>query len=273
MLFKLPKYRWFLPLGIIIEKFLWKKFNTELLFLEISTLILTKLGVHKYYNGMMWEPFNRKEIISIKNIRSFLDSFAKDDNWHNLDAKTGNLGYGWIHYSLIRVFRPTQVLVIGSRWGFVPAVCALACKDNQKGMVDFVDAGYDYQNPKDKKHWGGVGYWKEKDPKKHFNKFNLENYIHIYITTSKEFSKKYPKKKWDYINIDADHSYEGISSDFETFWPRLRKRGFMSLHDIYTNLPGSLEYGVYRYWAKIKKIYPNTLEFAGEYGLGLLQKE
>lgn len=214
----------------------------------------------------------KQDLFSKKFINKFINHFARDDNWHEIDKKTGNLGYGWVHYGLIRNLRPKRVLVVGSRYGFIPAICALACKDNKKGIVDFVDAGYDFRNPKHKTHWGGVGFWKDIDPKQHFGKFGLDNYISLYVMTSKEFTKKYPKRKWDYINLDGDHSYGGVKFDFEAFWPGLKSNGFMSLHDIHSKSHGDLKYGVYRCWRELKKLYPSTIEFGGRFGLGLIQK-
>ena len=219
--------------------------------------------------------FRQKKLISAGNIRRFIDRYAKKDNWHNIDKTTANLGYGWIHYGLIRNLRPRRVLVIGSRYGFIPAVCALACRDEGTGIVDFVDAGYDYVNEKQKSHWGGVGFWKKADIKKHFGFFNLNQHIRTYVMTSKKFYRRYPRRRWGYINLDGDHSYKGVKYDFERCWPRLGNGGFISLHDIYTKRTekfGDWEYGVYRYWEEIKRKYPNTLEFAGECGLGLLPK-
>lgn len=222
----------------------------------------------------------QKKSTSTRNIRAFIDLYAKKDNWHNIDKGTGNLGYGWVHYSLIRNLKPKRVLVIGSRYGFIPAVCALACRDNGKGIVDFVDAGYDKDNPRDNKligggrdvHWGGSGFWVKNNPKKHFAKFGLSDYLKIYIMTSQGFKKSFPKKRWGYIYLDGDHSYRGVKADFERFWPSVTKGGILSLHDIYTKHLGDLDYGVFKYWEELKKKYTNTMEFTGQCGLGLLQK-
>lgn len=214
-----------------------------------------------------------KSLNSVKKNKRFIDHYAKGDNWHNIDKDKGNLGYGWIHYALIRNSRPGRVLVIGSKYGYIPAVCAAACKDNGKGLVDFVDANYDVSKKEDsEKHWGGVGFWDKVNIKKHFGKYGLERYISAHITTTKEFARKYPKRSWGYINIDGDHSYGGVKYDFDTFWPRLKKGGFISLHDIYTKKIDELEYGTHRYWKEVRKRYSNTIEFPGDYGLGLLQK-
>lgn len=45
---------------------------------------------------------------------------------------------------------------------FVPAICAVGCRDNGFGKVDFVDAAMDMNdvNKVAGNHWGGVGFWK-----------------------------------------------------------------------------------------------------------------
>lgn len=223
----------------------------------------------------------KKNQFSKKFISEFIDHFARGDNWHEIDKTKGDMGYGWIHYGLIRNLKPERILVIGSRYGFIPAVCALACKDNKKGTVDFVDAGYDQANPEHNKklgakksiHWGGVGFWKQVKPEKHFSKFGLEKYIKIYIMTSNEFSKKYPVRKWAYIYLDGDHSYGGVKKDFKRFWPKLEKGGYLLLHDIYTKNLGGLNYGVSSFWQELEKFKEhNLIEFPGKYGLGIIQK-
>lgn len=224
---------------------------------------------------------NPKKLVSARNIRKFIDLYAKKDNWHNIDRATGNLGYGWIHYGIIRGLKPKRVLVVGSRYGFIPAVCATACRDNKKGKVDFVDAGYDQANPQDNKllggeenrHWGGVGFWTKVDIEEHFGAFGLNKHIQTFVATSAEFKKKYPNRKWSYVYLDGEHSYKGVKADFKRFWPSVAKNGILSLHDLCTQEIGGLEYGVGQFWREIKKEGEyNCLAIPGDFGLGIIQK-
>jgi hypothetical protein len=193
----------------------------------------------------------------------------------NLDFKTKNLGYGQIHYSLILNIRPEKVLCVGSMYGYVPFMCALACKDNKKGTVDFVDAGYDINNPKDvSRHNWGQGFWKKVSPKVHFSFFKTDKYINTYVDTTKKFAKKFPKNKYEYIYIDGDHSYEGVKTDYKLFWPMLKKGGFMAFHDTdNSGVHGTNHYDVTRFCKEFIYSNKNFFHFPNpESGLVIVQK-
>lgn len=216
-----------------------------------------------------------KELISKREVKRFIDLYARKDNWHHEDKKKGGLGYGWIHYSLIRLLNPKNVLCVGSKWGFIPAVCALACRDNKRGVVDFVDAGFDMNeyNKVAGEHWGGVGFWKKCDAKKYFGQFKLDKYISLLVMKSKDYERKNKKKKYGYVHIDGDHSYEGIKSDFNLFWPKVEKGGFLAIHDIGSpNKDGNI-YGTRKFWQEIKKNGSyKIIEFDEDPGVGIVQK-
>lgn len=208
--------------------------------------------------------------------RKFMEFYTKKDkysNCQNIDFKSGDLGYGLAHYFLIRLLRPEKILCIGSKYGFIPAICALACKDNKKGKVDFVDAGLDikdYDGPGE--HWGGVGWWKKCNPKEYFGKFGLEKFINLHVMKTKDFFAKYGKQKYGYVYIDGDHSYKGVKYDFDTFWPMIGENEFLSIHDIFSPDRDGNIYGTRRFWKELKKKGLNTTEFKGDAGLGFIQK-
>jgi len=213
-------------------------------------------------------------LFSKKAGKKLINLFAREDNWHNLDRDKGDIGYGWLHYSLIRIIKPKRVLCVGSRWGFIPAICALACKDNGVGVVDFVDAGFD-MNAQDGsgKSWGGVGWWKKCDPKKYFGKFGLAEYIKLYVMKSGEFNKKDREAKYGYVYIDGDHSYGGVKLDFGMFWPQVKKGGFLAIHDIKSPDSDGNVYGTRKFWKEIKQnpAY-HSFGFEENRGLGIIQK-
>lgn len=44
----------------------------------------------------------------------------------------------------------------------------------------------------------------------------------------------FPDDKFDFVFIDADHSYEGCSGDIARWWPKVRKGGLLCGHDYNT---------------------------------------
>jgi Methyltransferase domain len=217
-----------------------------------------------------WLFRQNRSIIFNRSITRKIISYYDGDGGHLTNLDTGNLGYGFIHYSLILSLKPRRVLCIGSRKGFIPAVCALACAENGQGYVDFVDAGY---GPNDTNHWSGVAWWKKVNPARHFSFLDVNKMLTTYIMTTAEFAATYPKRRYDYIYIDGDHSYEGVMGDWALFWPKLSHRGFMVFHDVVVHQTKNLGvFGAWRAWKKIGNKHAILFPFPKESGLGIIQK-
>lgn len=239
-----------------------------------DNLIMTILDSVKWFGlrKLYWQfrRFINGNHLTVDDVSQKLIAIYDGYMGHNASYNKAFIGLGLIHYSIIRNARPKNILCIGSRKGFIPATMAMACKENKYGKVDFVDAGYGDESPE--KNWTGIGFWKKEDLNSHFGKIEVNNYINSFIMTTKEFAKKFPKKKFDYIYIDGDHSYKGVKSDYKLFWPRLNKKGFMTFHDIsVTGTQPEGEYGVKRFWNEIRAKNRLEFSFVGS-GLGIIQK-
>ena len=49
--------------------------------------------------------------------------------------------------------------------------------------------------------------------------------------TSLEAAKEFKDGSLDFVFLDGDHSYEGVKSDIEAWWPKVRPRGMLCGHD------------------------------------------
>lgn len=212
--------------------------------------------------------FTGTDLINHTTVQTILTNFGGGTG-HGTNFRRGDLGLGLIHYSIVSTLRPERVLCIGSEYGFVPAILALACKNQNFGHVDFVDAGY---GSNQKNSWGGVSFWKQSTAQKHFSVLGVEKYISCYITTSEKFAKKFPNRKYEYIFIDADHSYQGVKSDYQRFWTRLAARGYISFHDIFLQgLSNGDEFGVWKFWQELKSSHKFTFK-TFDNAIGFVQK-
>ena len=221
-------------------------------------------------SGVIYPSYNQS-LIKRQISKKLIEIYEGDVDGHHLNITQYFLGFGLIHYAFIRNLKPKHVLCVGSRKGFIPATLALAVKDNGVGHVDFVDAGYDQDNYE--KHWSGVGFWKKEDPHGHFAKIGIADFITTYVMTTEEYARKFPKKRYQYIYIDGDHSYEGVKLDYNLFCPKLDQYGFMSFHDITEH--GYLDkglFGVWKFWNEIKKEHSIMFPLPNSTGLGIIQK-
>lgn len=218
----------------------------------------------------LFYPSYQQSLIKRSMSRKLIEIYDGDYG-HNLNFTQYFLGFGLIHYSFVRNIRPENILCVGSRKGFVPAVLALACKDNGKGHVDFVDAGYGEENVG--KNWSGIGFWKKENPDAHFSKIHVQECITTYVMTTKKYASMFPNKHYQYIYIDGDHVYKGVKLDYSLFWPRLDKCGLMAFHDVVSR--GYLDkglFGVRKLWKEIGRQGAIIFPFPKDSGLGIIQK-
>jgi predicted O-methyltransferase YrrM len=91
-----------------------------------------------------------------------------------------------------------------------------------------------------------------------------------------------PDHRLDVLYLDGDHSYEGISADFESFSPLVRPGGIIVFHDIVPDFKTrygiettSYVGGVPQFWKEIKASHSRVEELVEDsgqdgYGIGIL---
>jgi len=137
------------------------------------------------------------------------------------DERSGGLGFGYLYYSLARLYQPQTVVCIGSYRGFAPVAFALALAENGAGTCFFIDPGIV------DRHWHNPASIARLN-----RNFGLGGRLrHLHRSSQQVIAEGSLPDPIDMLYIDGDHSYAGVKFDFEQFGALVRHGGFILLHD------------------------------------------
>lgn len=148
------------------------------------------------------------------------------------NTSTGNIGFGWIYYGMVRNLKPDFVVAIGSCAGFSPFCAARALQDNGRGKVLFIDPSYAGDGHPG---WGGRNYWKNPAAvAAHVASFGLTGWFEHYKMTSEQAFPLVRDRVGDgevgLVIIDGAHTYADSLRDFELYSSLVRE-GYALFHD------------------------------------------
>ena len=146
---------------------------------------------------------------------------------------------------ILKTSPPKYSLEIGTNYGgTLFLLCALSAPDAKIISVDLRDGQF------------GGGYPLRKIPL--FRKFpGSGQRLHLIqadshdAQTLEQVRRALGDNKLDYLFIDADHTYEGVASDFRMYSPLVRPGGMIAFHDI-VSYRNETKCEVSRFWNNIK---------------------
>lgn len=96
--------------------------------------------------------------------------------------------------------------------------------------------------------------------------------------TTIEYIRQYFPEGIDFVLLDGDHSYEGISQDYQNYAPMVKPGGIIAFHDIvednetrYGVITGGWAGGVPQFWREIREQYDHVefIDNPAQDGLGI----
>jgi hypothetical protein len=91
-------------------------------------------------------------------------------------------------------------------------------------------------------------------------KFGNKPFVKVYRELTTEAAKRFPDEYFDFIYVDANHTYEGTLRDIEDWYPKVKKGGFLMGDDFKRHVTrNGITFGVID--AVIRFCHVNDLSF------------
>jgi predicted O-methyltransferase YrrM len=72
----------------------------------------------------------------------------------------------------------------------------------------------------------------------HWEMVEVSSYIEPFVGLTADAAVHFADEEFDFIFVDADHTYEGVSADFVNWSPLLKSGGEMAFHDSFNPIHG-----------------------------------
>lgn len=193
-------------------------------------------------------------------------SFESDELNKNLNILPWS-GHRKFAYDLTGFLQPDLIVELGTHYGCSLFSFAQAVKDsNLPSKIIAIDTwkGDEHAGFYGEEVFNLVNQTKE-------NKFSHLNII-LNRKTFIEALTDIEDASIDIIHIDGLHTYEAVSTDFNTWLPKLKENGIILFHDIGPLKDNGEEntYGSRRFWEEIITQHPYYYQFNHSWGLGVL---
>jgi len=161
---------------------------------------------------------------------------------------------------LVDLLRPVAIVELGTRNGvsysaFCQAVQQIGCTSTCMAVDSW----------RGDPHTGAYGANVLRELRLHHDPLYGE-FSRLNQSTFDQAAEEVPDASVDLLHIDGFHTFEASSHDFETWLPKVSRRGLVLFHDIAERGRG---FGVWRLWDDLSNRYP-SFAFTHGHGLGVL---
>lgn len=147
--------------------------------------------------------------------------FAKSHFYQNIEGWFSEDDAQIYKIAINRTTAPAQFVEIGSYKGRSAAFAAVEiCNSNKAIKLDCIDIW------QPNLMYGDLDFESFKR-----NMQPVENYYKAIKMDSAQASNLYTDSSLDFVFIDADHSYEAVKQDIQTWWPKIKSNGMIGGHD------------------------------------------
>jgi Methyltransferase domain len=187
------------------------------------------------------------------SLRNFEPRYKVSSTWKD------HLPFG---YDLVAALRPRMLVELGTHKGSSYFTFCQAMKENRiDGVCHAVDTfeGDAHTGAYDDSVLGEVTA---------YNREHYSGFSYIMRMLFDDAARYFSEDSLCLLHIDGLHTYQAVSGDFRTWFPKVRPGGIMLFHDVQARRE---DFGVWKFWEEIREQH-ETFTFNHGFGLGVLRK-
>ncbi|EAA3799238.1 class I SAM-dependent methyltransferase [Salmonella enterica subsp. enterica] len=165
-------------------------------------------------------------------------------------------------YDLVAAIRPKMLVELGTHKGLSYFTFCQSMKENEiDGLCYAVDTfeGDEHTDKYDESVFNAVNG---------HNRQNYHGFSYLMRMFFNDALRHFNEDSIDLLHIDGFHTYEAVSEDFASWYPKVRPGGIILFHDVQARLQ---DFGAWKFWEEIRSQH-ETFTFNHGFGLGVLRK-
>lgn len=165
-------------------------------------------------------------------------------------------------YDVVAEVQPSLLVELGTQGGTSYFAFCQSVKENDLDTVCFaVDTweGEKHTGAYDEEVFDSVNF---------YNRQHYPGFSYLMRMLFSEAAGHFGDESIDLLHIDGLHTYDAVSEDFRTWFPKVRPGGIVLFHDVQARM---MDFGVWRFWGELQREY-ETFTFNQGFGLGVLRK-
>jgi hypothetical protein len=169
-------------------------------------------------------------------------------------------------YDLVAAIQPKLLVELGTETGVSYFAFCQSIKDHEIDALCYaVDTWEGDEHVTLKKSYGKHIY----DMVFEYNQLCYRDFSYLLRMLFNEALNTFSDDSIDLLHIDGYHTYEAVSEDFNSWFPKVKPGGIILMHDITARI--SSDFGVWKFWEEISGNY-ESFAFRNGYGLGVIRK-
>lgn len=165
-------------------------------------------------------------------------------------------------YDLVTAIRPKLLVELGTHKGLSYFTFCQAIKESEIDALCYAVDTFEGDEHTDKYDESVFNMVND------HNRQNYHGFSYLMRMFFQDALRHFSEDTIELLHIDGFHTYEAVSEDFASWYPKVKPGGIILFHDVQARVQ---DFGAWKFWDEIRGQY-ETFTFNHGFGLGVLRK-